>query len=310
MGLIDLLIQEAFKDLDPGDFPFSLGVEATNHCNLRCPMCPREAADRGYGNMDFELFRSIADQAAGRDHTVFLPTGFGESFIHPEFREMLQYLKESGVKITCLITNATYLDEKNCNALVDSQISFVNISLDGTVKDVYEKIRVNANYEKVVENVQRLFRIREERGSALPYIVLRMIKMEETADDAERFQQMWAPYLKENDEVTFSNYQTWSNTVEDHRVEKPEGMKLLESLPEGQKKPPCRMIYKTLQIYYDGRATPCCYDYDCTMEVGNVQDESIEEIWKGERLAEIRRLHEEGRLDEISICKNCQEYTP
>ena len=60
MGLHDALIQEAFKDRNPGDFPFSLGVEVTNHCNLRCPMCPREVADRGYGNMDYELFTKIA----------------------------------------------------------------------------------------------------------------------------------------------------------------------------------------------------------------------------------------------------------
>ena len=70
------------------------------------------------------------------------------------------------------------------------------------------------------------------------------------------------------------------------------------------------MIYKTLQVYYDGRATPCCYDYDCTMDIGNARDQSIEEIWTGERAQHFRRLHEEGRMAEIPICRNCQEYIP
>ncbi len=309
MGYHEQIMMEAYKDRENGEFPFSLGVEVTNHCNLRCPMCPREVAERGYGNMDWDLFTSIADQASGREKVIFLPQGFGESLMHPQFRAMLKYLNEHDVRVTMLVSNATYLDDLNCNAIIDSSIPFINISMDGTVKDIYEKIRVNATYEKVVENIQRLFRIRKERGAKLPHIIMRMIKMEETVDDVAAFEAMWEPYLEEHDEIVFSNYQTWSNTVEDKRTETPEGMVRLSQM-DVKKKPPCRMVYKTLQVYYDGRATPCCYDYDCTMEIGNANEQSIEEIWTGEKAQEIRRIHEEGRMDEIDICRGCQEYIP
>ena len=177
------------------------------------------------------------------------------------------------------------------------------------MKEVYEKIRLNANYEEVVENVERLFRLRKERGSKLPYIILRMIKMDETQDDVEAFKARWEPFLEEHDEVAFSNYQTWNNTVENKRVDTPDGLRRLEEM-KPEKLPPCRMIYKTLQVYYDGRATPCCYDYDCVMDVGNVKDQSIQEIWNGDKLRAVRQLHEDGRLHEISICNGCQEYIP
>ena len=62
MSFLNQILEEAQKDRDPGRFPFSFGVEVTNHCNLRCPMCPREIAQRGYGNMSFELFTKLADQ--------------------------------------------------------------------------------------------------------------------------------------------------------------------------------------------------------------------------------------------------------
>ena len=39
-------------------------------------------------------------------------------------------------------------------------------------------------------------------------------------------------------------------------------------------------------------------------------EESIEDLWNGERLAEIRRLHEEGRVDEIELCRSCHDYVP
>ena len=302
----ELIFQEGFKDKEARDFPASLGVEVTNHCNLRCPMCPREIADRGFGNMDLELYKKIADQAAGR-RIVFLPQGFGESFIHPKFGEMLHYATSHGVLATMVVTNATYLNDKNVHALIDAQVPLVNVSLDGMNKAVYEAIRVNAEFEKVVENVHRLFRLRKERGSTLPHIILRMIRSQDTEPFVEDFKSYWTPYLIEGDEILFSTYQTWSNTVENKRVGAAEGLRQVEHL---EKKPPCRMIYKTMQVYYDGRSTPCCYDYDCTMEIGNAKTESITAIWTGEKARHFRRLHEEGRADEIPICRNCQEYIP
>lgn len=301
-----MILEEAFKNLEPGAFPFSMGVEVTNFCNLKCPMCPREIAERGFGNMDFELFAKIADEASHHAYRIFLPQGFGESFIHPRFRDMLLYLKQKGVHPTMVITNGTLLNEKNVTALIDGEVDLVSVSLDGTNKEVYEAIRKNAKYERVVANVRYLFEERERRQATLPRIILRMIKMAETEADVPKFQEYWAPWLKPGDEIAFSNYQTWNGSVADKRVEEPSGMTALKSGHRG----PCRMLYKTAQVYFDGRMTPCCYDYDCTMEIGNVREQSVSEIWNGERAQHFRRLHEEGKSEEIPICRGCQEYTP
>lgn len=306
MSYLNMILEEAFKNKEAGRFPFSLGVEVTNFCNLRCPMCPREIADRGYGNMSWELFEKIADESAGHPYRIFMPQGFGESFIHPKFRDMLLYLHEKGVHPTMVISNATLLNEKNMGALIDGQVDLLSLSIDGTDKEVFEKIRKNAKYEKVVENVRFAFEERERRGSVLPRIILRMIKMDETSEDTQRFTDLWTPYLKEGDEIAFSNYQTWNGSVDDKRVEEHAG---IEALRQGSKAP-CRMIYKTAQVYYDGRVTPCCYDYNCTMDIGNVNDAPIEEIWTGEKAQHYRKLHEEGRMAEIPICRGCQEYIP
>ncbi|MEE9391350.1 MAG: radical SAM/SPASM domain-containing protein [Planctomycetota bacterium] len=311
MSNLDQIYAEAFKDFEVGDFPAGLGVEVTNHCNLRCPMCPREIANRGYGNLDWDLFKKIADEAAGRPKTIFLPQGFGESLIHPEFTRMLSYLGEVGVELTMIVSNGTYLNEKNCSEIIDSGIAFINISLDGTDKETYEKIRVKANYEEVVENVERFFRIRTEKGAKLPRVILRMIKMTETADDVENYKARWQPFLEEGDEIAFSTYQTWSSSVEDKRVdaEVDAATAVIKDIAKEERKP-CRMLFKTMQVYYDGRSTPCCYDYDCEMDIGNANDQTISEIWTGDKAQHFRKLHEDGRADEISICATCREFIP
>ena len=311
MGYLDEIFNEAKKDRIAGDFPFSLGVEVTNHCNLRCPMCPREIADRGFANMSWELYEKIVEQCIGQERLLFLPQGFGESFIHPEFGKMLRYAHEKGIALIMVVSNGTYLSDKNIHKLIDSQVPFVNVSLDGTDKEIYEQIRVNANHEEVIANVKRLFELREERQSDVPYVILRMIKMDQTVDDVDTFIDYWQPYLKEHDEIAFSNYQTWNNSVEDKRTETPQGMVELEEIKNrDESPPPCRMIYKTAQIFHDGSTTPCCYDYNCSMNIGNANEESISAIWTGAKAKHFRRLHEEGRINEIPICNGCQEYIP
>ena len=67
---------------------------------------------------------------------------------------------------------------------------------------------------------------------------------------------------------------------------------------------------RSLTVFYDGRATPCCYDHRCELEVGNAHEQSIAEIWNGPRMAELRRLHEEGRVDEVPLCRDCPDFIP
>ena len=69
--------------------------------------------------------------------------------MHPEFLNMLQYLKKNGRFIeTKLNTNATYLNEKICHNIFENDINVVVISADHYEKENYEKLRKNSDFEK------------------------------------------------------------------------------------------------------------------------------------------------------------------
>ena len=61
-------------------------------------------------------------------------------------------------------------------------------------------------------------------------------------------------------------------------------------------------------LYFDieGRVTTCCFDFNKEMEVGNVGNESIKEILKGEKLRELRQRHTEYNYSGI-LCENCDQ---
>ena len=92
----------------------TVNVELTNKCNKACWMCGRRKIDReypnlalNYGDMDFELASSVAEQ---------LPEGIviqfhsnGESLLHPRFGEAVRLFKR---QIKCLDTNGKLIVEK------------------------------------------------------------------------------------------------------------------------------------------------------------------------------------------------------
>ncbi len=73
---------------------FALGLGLTNECNLACSFCYRDPArtDR----LSLEQVRSVMESLQVRSVNL----GTGENGMHPEFREILAYLRTLPVKLT------------------------------------------------------------------------------------------------------------------------------------------------------------------------------------------------------------------
>ena len=63
-----------------------------------------------------------------------------------------------------------------------------------------------------------------------------------------------------------------------------------------------------MPVHNDGTVTVCCLDSWRTTNMGNVFESSVKDVWHGERFEEVRRLHEEGRWDEVPVCKTCNGW--
>jgi radical SAM protein with 4Fe4S-binding SPASM domain len=61
----------------------------------------------------------------------------------------------------------------------------------------------------------------------------------------------------------------------------------------------------TLHILNDGRATPCCRDYQGDLTYGNIRDSTPQELINCENVLELRRQHLEKRIPANSPCASC-----
>lgn len=289
-----------FENLVPGAFPLRVSAETTNHCNLRCHYCPREESNRGFGYMTEALFEFLVSQCHDK-RAAFAPQGFGEPFLDPDFKDRLRRMAELDMGYVDVVTNATLMDGDACRALIESKVWLVTIDMDGADKEVFESHRVNAVYEEVVANVQRLFAMREEMESELPHIAISAVQMPDVMPSMAEFEGMWRPLLREQDEIFLAQPVTWGG-------DRPMPGRRAATEQELRERPPCRHLYHTMQIYFDGRTSPCTYDHACHLHIGDASKQSVEEIWNGEPLAKLRELHEQGRSGEIEMCRNCPDH--
>lgn len=270
------------------DFPLHLDIEPTNDCNLRCPMCGRNRMKEKIGYIGFEFFRKIIDEAA-KYHLPSVKFNYrGEPLLHPGLSEMVKYAKEKGILEVQFNTNGLLLDEKKAKELIAAGLDRIIFSFDGATKKTYEKIRRGSNYERVINNIKNLVRLRNEMGLKRPLTRVQMVKMPITEKEVEDFIRMWLP-------VT-------------NRV----GINLEVSLSGGEREEarnkhfPCPQIWQRLMICWDGEVRVCCGDWYGELPIDNVKKTSVYNIWHSEELNRVRKLHSEGNFNKIPLCARCE----
>lgn len=68
---------------------------------------------------------------------------------------------------------------------------------------------------------------------------------------------------------------------------------------------PCKMIWQSIYITWDGKAILCCLDYDARCIIGDAAKENLRDIWNSKKLNALKELHKKGEYSSISICDNC-----
>ena len=115
------------------------------------------------GVIDFDFFKKIVDEADKLKVGAITLASRGEPTMHKNFINMLQYINEKENIFELKVnTNGTYLNESICRAIFENNVTQIVISSDHYIKEDYERLRKGSNFEKVVANVDMLYKIREE----------------------------------------------------------------------------------------------------------------------------------------------------
>lgn len=283
------------------EFPRNIQLETTARCNLRCKMCAAKGGLSGAArpagprpDMPEELYRKIVrDLGAHAGHIAQLSLFMdGEPLLDRLLPRRIRAAKEAGLKTVSIATNAMLLRGDTAEALLASGLDHLIVSIDGVTPETYEAIRIGARLETVERNVLDFLRLRDAAGRTLPQVEARMIVMPENAHERDAFRERWQNTA---DEVTFSAVHNWGNC-----------------LAEGEGPgavPVCNWPHRYMVIYSDGRAGFCCLDYEGMFDLGSFQTATLEEIWRGEAYARVRRALEDRDPHVMAKCAGCTHAT-
>lgn len=251
--------------------------ESSNSCNARCTFCPRYDMTRPTGEMNDELFHKIIKEGKEMGADQFLPFLNGEPFLFPRIWEWLDYMRDEGVRVY-LFTNAELM---NVDRLIKyPNIRYVCCGINAATEETHKKIMRGPKYETVKNNVQELI-------YKAPFkVYASMVVVEANQHEVEDFKKIWGKH------AIFGDFKNWAGARHD-KLEK-----------TSTKRVPCVSLMNSLTILWDGRVVPCCLDFDGKFILGDVNRQTLKEIWNNS--AWLREKHR--KLDFSMIpCIDCNQ---
>lgn len=275
------------------DYPLLVDLELSSRCNLKCPMCPTvtdEFIDKRVkpfkrGAMDFVLATKIIDEVAGKAYALRL-SWVGEPLLNPKFVEIVRYAKQKGIREISFLTNGTKLRPDYFKKVAEAGVDWITISVDG-MGDTYNRIRAPLRFDETIEKIRAIKRYKEKHGLEKPVIKIQGV-WPAVRENPEDFYNTLAPIV---DLVAF-------NPLIDY-LHKDSDIVYEDNFS-------CPQYYQRLVIASNGDAAMCSNDDNVTVVVGNAYEQSIHQIWHGEKMQRLRDIHaRKDGFKEILACARC-----
>jgi len=263
--------------------PDIVQIESTNICNAKCVFCPRDEMHRRQGVMDMDLFKKIVDECATLGITHVRVHNYGEPFLDRQLVEKVRYAKERGIKEVGMISNGSLITEELAQGMIEAGLDAINISVDAAGKDVFERTRINLDYDTVIGNVRTLARLRKASGRTHPKLILSFVRQNNSADE-QAFIREWSQVA---DKIHITDLHNWAGTLN----------------ARSDVNFPCYRLWLTFTVLWDGRVSLCCADFDGRHILGDLRTSTIAQVWNSPAYRAVRRQHLESGGPEI--CRSC-----
>lgn len=298
--------------LDQG-YKFHVQFHITNRCNLRCKHCYEEKnctvvewKYEDFKNAISKLWEAFEKWGVQGEISLI----GGEPTLHPQFYDMVRYLKERGdVCDISVLTNGTLVN----NVFLDEMVAnncFVQVSIDGISAERHDFIRGEGNYNRTMEGIDLLHK------RQIPLSVHYVLSKKTTPLNEEFFVDLLRKGVRQ---IAFSRLVPFGNAsmndmlnknetketfefIEKMRIKyEPQGLYFSNSRPlwcnfghEGK----CPVAYQTITVLENGDLMPC---RRLPIVLGNIMNDSFYKIWYTSEILE--NIRDRKKIEKCGSCK-------
>lgn len=289
-------------------FPVTISVEPVNFCNLSCPECTAGNGNlsRNPGQMDANLYANFIKEI--KNYVSYLTLYFqGEPLLHPQFIEFVQLATQHRI-FTASSTNAQIIDDVMAKKIVKSGLKKLIISMDGTTQKIYEKYRVGGSLALTEKGILSLIKWKKELNSSTPFVELQFLVLKHNEHQIPEIKKR-AKSLGVNKlslkTAQITNFEKGSNLLPTQTkyaryIKTQDGNYKRKKIIYNR----CWRAFSGAVITVDGNVLPCSFDKNGEHAFGNINEQSLAEIWHSEKAHLFRKQVLRDRKA-FSICQNC-----
>lgn len=264
-------------------------IEITNICNLKCKFCPDTSRTKKF--MEASNFENVLKKIAPYTNLICLHVK-GEPLLHPELEKILKIAENYNLKVN-ITTNGTLIKEKLNIVKEAKAIRQINFSLHSiTQNDSFNKDYLY-NIFTSVEQLQniiisfRLWNTKKLQDNSINKEIIEEIQKYYKIQNLDKILKQKSYFkLRENIFINQDLEFKWPNIKGEPII----------------KEARCLALKEQIAILVDGTVVPCCLDNNGDIPLGNIFNESLEEIMSKEKTQNIKKNFENRNV----ICKLCK----
>ena len=318
------------------ELPRELYIETTNRCNLKCRTCPQYfGMPEDFADLTPELVDRILAQFPFVRRVVL--HGIGEPLLNKELPRIIENVKRRGA-YALFNTNGLLLRDKLVEPIIRAGLDELRVSVDSASPETYALVRGMDGFDRIIANLRSLAALKETLGSTTPKVSLWITGMKSNVGELPALVRLADEigvrevYLQRlvysgrglavQDEALFGQAAEAELTAvhEAERLAQELGVDLKGSgeasaaeMIGGEHAATesylaCRRPWSLMYVTANGNVLPCCIapftgaHYD-GMVLGNIFEQTAEEIWNGQRYQQWRRAMRSGEPPEA--CAGC-----
>jgi hypothetical protein len=275
--------------------PSMMMIENTNLCNAECVMCPRELLSRKRGFMDLGLFEKLIREVSGlKRKPVTHLHGFGEPMLDKLLPERIRLAKAYGIKHTYIVSNASLLSSETSRKIIDAGLDKMKISFYGTDEESYNTTMKRLDFEVTFQNIKDFLRIRKEMKRRHPRLILQYLPTEANHARTNEFRALWEPLIDEKagDCLNVTALHNYGGGRGYNQM----GKKIVSV---------CYFPWTSMSVLWDGRVVTCCMDSNGVQVLGDLNSQTVKEVWTGPALTDVRDDFRKLQYDAYPVCRSC-----
>jgi radical SAM protein with 4Fe4S-binding SPASM domain len=284
------------------NYPLHLNFELNHGCNLKCDFCLYSIPLQKWNyhvdaskKIPFYKYQDIIKDGSKKGLFSVEFNGINEPLLKKDICRYIEYIHKKDILVSSLHTNAMLLTEDMSINLIDSGLKIIIFSVDAINREIYNQIRVNSNYDMVLNNINSFLDIRKKRKSIFPLVQMSFSINKFNYTDLSAYIDYWEPRV---DLISTSDF--CNPFIGGDKEKYAEDKYRFNSFRMGD----CYEPYQRLFIRNDGKVHSCCSFFGGEYVVGDIYKKTIQEIWNDNRIKKIRL--EVNSKNGFSICNKCR----